>query len=43
MIAQSKIPFIQKGRPGECPETVSVQTISPDAESVEYKKLSFIV
>ena len=37
---QSKNPFIQKGQSGECTETASVQTISPDAESVEYKNLS---
>ena len=43
MIVQSKHPFIQKRQSGECTETASVQTISPDAESVEYTNLSFIV
>ena len=28
---------------GECTESASVQTVSPDAESVEYENLSFIV
>ena len=28
---------------GECTESASVQTVSPDAESVEYKNLSFMV
>ena len=43
MIVQSKHPFIQRSQSGECKETASVQTISPDAELVEYKNLSFIV
>ena len=40
---QRKNPLIQKGQSGECTEIASVQTVSPDAESVEYKNLSFIV
>ena len=39
----SKNPFIQRSQSGECTKTAPVQTISSDAESVEYKNLSFIV
>ena len=42
-IVQSKNPFIQQSQSGECTETASVQTTSPDAESVEFKNLSLIV
>ena len=41
LIVQSK--NIQKSQSGECTETASVQITSSDAESVEYKNLSFIV
>ena len=40
-ILQSK--NIQKSQSGECTETASVQITRSDAESVEYKNLSFIV
>ena len=42
-LCRVRIRLSRGGQSGECTETASVQTISPDAESVEYKNLSFIV
>ena len=42
-IVQRERTLIQRSQSGDQTETVSVQTISSDAETVEYKNLSLVV